>query len=327
MKVKDGTKISLVLDSRGISNRVVTTINNNHFEFSGTNQEIEGACLFYENDLLNNDGRLMYFGFVLGKQINIKSENDSLHSFIVVAPDKNNKELQEYTTNFSLTCDSVYKSDKYNDLTYDEINLLLTRKLVSLNLPVNSLVKLKEISIFYNNEEISDSLMIEFLRPLQKDLRQSYYYKSMMKKIGGKKLITINNPLIDFQVEDSSGRLHKISSILKNNKIIVFDFYTTWCGPCRALSKDLKHYYQLCHDKGLEVVAVSCDNIKEDWKEYLQKENPEWMNFWLDKSGFTDELYVHGYPSVYYVDAKGIIIGSSIVGLHKTITSVQNKFS
>jgi hypothetical protein len=55
---KEGTKIALVLDSKGVAHRMVATIRNNRFEFRGESPETESARLFYEDDLLNNDGRL-----------------------------------------------------------------------------------------------------------------------------------------------------------------------------------------------------------------------------------------------------------------------------
>jgi hypothetical protein len=53
VKVKDGTKIALVLDSKGMTHRLITTIKNQRFEFVGVNPETESAKLFYEDDILN----------------------------------------------------------------------------------------------------------------------------------------------------------------------------------------------------------------------------------------------------------------------------------
>ena len=84
INVKDGTRIALVLDSKGMINRLITTIKNKHFEFRGENPEIEIARLFYEDDILNNDGRLKYFSFVLAKEVHIQSESDTIHNFKVL---------------------------------------------------------------------------------------------------------------------------------------------------------------------------------------------------------------------------------------------------
>jgi peroxiredoxin len=321
VKVKDGTKIALVLDSKGMTHRLITTIKNQRFEFVGVNPETESAKLFYEDDILNNNVSLPFFQFFLTREVKIQSENDTIRTFKVIDPDSINKEFQVYYySNFQKTCDSVYKSPRYKNLTQEEQNDLVQKRLLALNLPVNSLVKLEEICKFYQFQEITDSMVLECLKPMRNELKKSMYYKTLMRILNGKKILSEGKPYIDFEVQDTLGIKHKISTLLKNNNFIVIDFYTTWCGSCRTLAKDLTKYYDLCHDRGFDVISISCDDSKDDWKEYTKDVKPKWNSFWIDASDTICDLYgSNSYPTIYRLDGNGIITGKNHTGLHKAI--------
>jgi peroxiredoxin len=320
VNVKDGTRIALVLDSKGMTHRLITTIKNKRFEFSGENPETESARLFYEEDILNNKGMLAYFRFFLAKEVKIQSESDTIRNFKVINPDSVNKELQVYYINFRKICDSVYRSPRFKNLKQEEKSNLVGQRLLVLNLPVNSIVRLEQISSFHHNQDITDSMVLAFVKPMNNELKKSMYYKRLMRIIYGKKILSEGKPFMDFEVQDTLGEKHKLSTLLKNNNFIVIDFYTTWCGPCRTLAKDLTKYYDLCHDKGFDVICISCDDSKDDWKEYIKDSKPKWNSFWIDNSDTVCDLYkMNGYPTIYRLDGKGIITGKSYIGLHKAI--------
>lgn len=301
-------------------NRLITTIKNKQFEFRGENPETESARLFYEDDILNNNGLLAYFQFFLTKEVNIQSESDTIRNFKVINPDSINKELQVYYINFQNICDSVYKSPRFKNLKLEEKNDLINQKLLALILPINSIVKLEQISIFHHNHEITDSMALDYLKPINSELKKSMYYKKLMRIINGKNLISVGKTYIDFEVQDTLGEKHKISTLLKNNKLIVLDFYATWCGPCKKLAKDLAKYYDLCHGKGFDVISIACDDSKEDWKKYIKDSKPKWNSFWLDISDTVCDLYdAKAYPTIYRLNGKGIITGKTYTGLHKEI--------
>lgn len=99
----------------------------------------------------------------------------------------------------------------------------------------------------------------------------------------------VGRQAFDFTLPDHDGNEVRLSDVASRNKLVVIDFWASWCGPCRATMPHLKQLYEKYHDKGVEVVSVSIDEKADDWnKAYRQLALP-----WIDLSslkGWNDEL-------------------------------------
>ncbi|MBS1510714.1 MAG: AhpC/TSA family protein [Bacteroidetes bacterium] len=80
--------------------------------------------------------------------------------------------------------------------------------------------------------------------------------------------------LPEFLLIDTSGKMFSFQST--KNKILLIDFWASWCGPCRENNPELKDLYATYKDKGLEVISISMDTDKTKWKEAIKKDELSW---------------------------------------------------
>jgi thiol-disulfide isomerase/thioredoxin len=96
-------------------------------------------------------------------------------------------------------------------------------------------------------------------------------------------------------------------------KVVVIDFWATWCVPCVAEMPNMKKLYAEYKDKGVEFIGVSLDQPKaqgglDKLKEYVAKNQIEWPqyyqgNYW--QSEFSSSWHINSIPCVFLVDADG----------------------
>jgi len=94
----------------------------------------------------------------------------------------------------------------------------------------------------------------------------------------------------------------------KGKEVVLLDFWATWCGPCRAMLPHEKRLVEKLKDKPFVLVGVSADEEKETAKDFLARNKLPWNQWWSgNESGMVDDWNVKSFPSIYVIDAKGVI--------------------
>jgi len=96
-------------------------------------------------------------------------------------------------------------------------------------------------------------------------------------------------------------------------KIVLLDFWGSWCGPCRRDNPNLVELHQKYQEKGFEIVSVGIESRKRSWLAAIQNDNLYWKYHVSDLKQFDDhvaELYgVRKIPTTFLINQKGEIEG------------------
>ena len=110
----------------------------------------------------------------------------------------------------------------------------------------------------------------------------------------------------DFAVETLSGAKLTLGGLA--GKVVLMDFWATWCGPCRLALPELQSLKRQMAGEPFEVVSASADKYLSTLKEFVEKNAMTWPQFWDQKGELARDFSVAAYPSYYLVDPDGVIV-------------------
>jgi peroxiredoxin len=113
-------------------------------------------------------------------------------------------------------------------------------------------------------------------------------------------------------------------------KIVLLDFWASWCGPCRAANKGLGKIYDKFSDKGFEIYSVSLDEEKDAWMKAIKKDKIKWKQV-IDPGGWetptAQHWNIYALPTSFLIDREGRLLAMDLEGkdLEKALKEMLDK--
>ena len=154
-----------------------------------------------------------------------------------------------------------------------------------------------------------DSIIVKF----PAEISNSEYVVKVKEIADAMKKTAIGVVAPDFTMNDPAGNPVTLSSL--RGKVVMIDFWASWCAPCRQENPNVVKLYQKYNSKGFEIIGVSLDRTKEEWVQAIKDDQLSWVHvsdlqFWQNTAA---RLYsVNAIPQTYLLDAEGKIIAKGL---------------
>lgn len=141
---------------------------------------------------------------------------------------------------------------------------------------------------------------------------------SAAKRAEERKRFAIGQDIRDFTADTLEGESVQLADVRADSRLVLLEFWASWCGPCRVEIPHMKEAYDRYREKGFEIVSFTIDDDREAWEEASAEEELPWINLGMGPEADAPLAYnVTGVPKNYLVDSRtGDIVAKDLRG-HK----------
>lgn len=171
------------------------------------------------------------------------------------------------------------------------------------------------LGLVYLGQPGNEAGMKNLYDSLSPDVQKTFFGKKMGEYITAGAATAIGAPAPEFAMNDVSGKPVSLSSF--RGKVVLVDFWASWCAPCRQENPNVVAAYNQFKDKGFTILGVSLDKDKAAWEKAIVDDKLTWthvsdLKYWDNAAA---KLYkVQSIPANFLLDKEGRIIAKDLRG-------------
>ncbi|HKQ60532.1 MAG TPA: TlpA disulfide reductase family protein [Candidatus Polarisedimenticolaceae bacterium] len=124
-------------------------------------------------------------------------------------------------------------------------------------------------------------------------------------------VLGVGSPAPDFTFTTLDGTAHELREY--RGRVVLLDFWGTWCGPCRGATPRLLELYREFAPRGFEILGFDVDDSAGTLRDYTRTHGIGWPQSLQERDGPVLKLYrVRAYPSYFLIDRDGTIAGTGL---------------
>lgn len=317
------------LDSNGVQSNIILSelTPNGQFAFQGITNNPD-----YYYIGLNNQ----FIPLIIRNNSNIKiyGDGNKLDKFCNIINSDESQQLLEFQRaemNWRRILDSANNEVKLNPARQQEIYNQITPRYMEfqqfqqnyVQMNQNSaalypMIKMIDPNKDFENYQLIVSQVINSFSESSLVQVEKRKYMALKKKLIDDNPFAVGKVAPDFEELKTDGKTKMKLSDLKG-KVVLIDFWASWCGPCRKENPNVVKTYGKYKEAGFTIISISLDSDKAKWLQAINDDGLSWTNHVSDLGGWQSKVArkynIGSIPQTFLLDREGKIIAANLRGI------------